>query len=195
MPTCDRSEIRGTAEDFFFRVFRKIFAVPDSVLLHRRLNFRRRDITVSRNTLARCNARHLRIKRLVQFIFADPVYNNVLKNCAARLCRALRRVNRLCSRTVSGTANMSGHGSTLCSPTEEKILCRSPYFAAVTCRQSAPDPPRERGDSQEGGNRRCLPSCAPARRQRKSPPRGAARSRRPQTAHFLAKSQRKPPAR
>ena len=44
----------------------------------------------------------------------------------------------------------------------EKILCRSPFFAAVTCRQSAPDPSRERGDSQEGGNRRCLPSCAPA---------------------------------
>ena len=41
-----------------------------------------------------------------------------------------------------------------------------PYFEAVTCRQSAPDYPRERGDSQEGGNRRCLPSCAPARRQR-----------------------------
>ena len=32
-----------------------------------------------------------------------------------------------------------------------------------------PCPPRERGDSQEGGNRRCLPSCAPARRQRNSP--------------------------
>ena len=44
-----------------------------------------------------------------------------------------------------------------------------PLFAAVTCRQSAPDSPRERGDSQEGGNRRCLPSCAPARRQRTFP--------------------------
>ena len=27
---------------------------------------------------------------------------------------------------VSDTANISGHGSTLCSPTVEKILCRSP---------------------------------------------------------------------
>ena len=81
----------------------------------------------------------------------------------------LRRVNHLCSSTVSGTAYRFRHGSTLCSPTVEKILCRSPYFEAVTCRQSAPDSPRERGDSQEGGNRRCLPSCAPARRQRKSP--------------------------
>ena len=44
-----------------------------------------------------------------------------------------------------------------------------PCFAAVTYRKSAPDPPRERGDSQEGGNRRCLPSCAPARRQRRFP--------------------------
>ena len=51
---------------------------------------------------------------------------NTLKSCAALLCRALRRCNRMCSRTVSGTANMSGHGSTLCSPTVEKILCRSP---------------------------------------------------------------------
>ena len=58
------------------------------VLLHRRLNFRRRNMTVLRNSLARCNARHLRIKRLVQFTFADPVYNNVLKNRAALLCRA-----------------------------------------------------------------------------------------------------------
>ena len=38
----------------------------------------------------------------------------------------LRRVNHLCSRTLSDTANMSRHGSTLCSPTVEKLLCRSP---------------------------------------------------------------------
>jgi hypothetical protein len=52
----------------------------------------------------------------------------------------LRRVNHQCSRTLSDTANMSRHGSTLCSPTIEKLLCRSPIFEAVTCRQSAPDP-------------------------------------------------------
>ena len=45
-------------------------------------------IPVLRNSLARCNTRHLRIKRLVQFTFADPIYNNVLKNRAALLCRA-----------------------------------------------------------------------------------------------------------
>ena len=82
-------------------------------------------MTVLRNSLARCNARHLRIKRLVQFIFADPIYHNALTNCAALSCRALRRVARMCSRTVSGTAYRFRHGSTLCSPTVEKILCRS----------------------------------------------------------------------
>ena len=32
----------------------------------------------------------------------------------------------MCSSNLSDAANMSGHGSTLCSPTVEKILCRSP---------------------------------------------------------------------
>ena len=90
----------------------------------------------------------------------------------------LRKLTHMCSRTISGTAYRFRHGSTLCSPTVEKILCRSPYFAAVTCRQSAPDYPRERGDSQEGGNRRCLPSCAPARRQRTPPAAGRGESPR-----------------
>ena len=66
-----------------------------------------------------------------------------------------------------------------------------PIFEAVTCRQSAPDYPRERGDSQEGGNRRCLPSCAPARRQR-TPRRGtrhvpAVRRRRIPSLRFSEK--------
>ena len=91
------------------------------------VSFRRRNIPVLCNSLARCNARHLRIKRLVQFIFADPIYHNALTNCAALSCRALRRVARMCSRTVSGTAYRFRHGSTLCSPTVEKILCRSPF--------------------------------------------------------------------
>ena len=59
--------------------------------------------------------------------FAGPIYHNALTSCAALSCRALRRVNRLCSRTLSDTANMSRHGSTLCSPTEEKIPCRSSF--------------------------------------------------------------------
>ena len=38
----------------------------------------------------------------------------------------LLEVADLCSRTLSDTANMSRHGNTLCSPTVEKLLCRSP---------------------------------------------------------------------
>ncbi len=62
-------------------------------------------MTVLRNSLVRCNARHLRIKRLVQFIFVETVCSNVLSNCAALLCRTQRRVAHMCSSTVSDPAN------------------------------------------------------------------------------------------
>ena len=146
-----------------------------------RLNFRRRNMTVLRNSLTRYTARHLRIKRLVRFILVDPVYHNALTNCAALLCRALRRVARMCSRTVSDTANMSRHGSTLCSPTVEKILCRSLFrsghMSAICARPF---------QKEVGVKRVETVGVYPL-----APPRGAARSRRPQTAHFLAESQRK----
>ena len=102
-------------------------------------------MTVLRNSLARCNARHLRIKRLVQFIFADPIYHNALTNCAARLCRALCRVAHMCSSTVFDTANM------LRNIRKKNPL---PYsnFGAVAGLWSAPDSLRERGDTQEGGH-------------------------------------------
>ena len=105
----------------------------------------------------------------------------------------LRRVNHMCSRTISDTANrlLKRTDSEGSSSVAEKKSSAVLLFGAVTCRQSAPDYPRERGDSQEGGNRRCLSSCAPARRQRTPPPRGAARSRRPQTANPPAEVQRK----
>ena len=60
-----------------------------------------RGIAVPRKSLARCNARHLRIKRLVQFIFAETVRNNALTNRAALLCRTQRRVARMCSSNLS----------------------------------------------------------------------------------------------
>ena len=125
--TCDRCEKRERQSGYRSVSFSAFSQFTDRLLLHIRLTLRRRGITVPRNSLARCNARHLRIKRLVQFIFADPIYHNALTNCAALSCRALRRVARMCSRTVSGTAYRFRHGSTLCSPTVEKILCRSPF--------------------------------------------------------------------
>ena len=152
----------------------------DSVLLHRRFTLRRaRHSSAAQLVSLEFTDGTYESIYLVAFILVGPVYHNALTDCAALSCRALRRVNHMCSRTVSDTANMSRQGSTLCSPAVEKILCRSPIFAAVTCRQSAPDSSRERGDSQEGGNRRCLPSCAPARRQRNSPLRFSEKDCRP----------------
>ncbi len=88
---------RGTAEDFFSAtdelpsesvLLSNLFAVSDTVLLHMWFHLRKRGMTVSRNSLTRYTARHLRIRRLVQFIFAETVRNNALKDRAALLCRA-----------------------------------------------------------------------------------------------------------
>ena len=46
---------RSTAEDFFYRVFRNLFAVPDTVLLHRRFTLRR--------------ARHTRVAQLFNVLY------------------------------------------------------------------------------------------------------------------------------
>ena len=60
----------------------------DSVLLCKRFSLRKRNMTVLRNSLTRCTTRHLRIRCLVQFIFAETVCSNALSNCAAPSCRA-----------------------------------------------------------------------------------------------------------
>ena len=79
---------QGERQSGYRRVsFVKYSQFTDRLLLHIRAALRRRGITVPRNSLTRCTARHLRIRRLVQFIFAGPVSNNALKNCAALLCR------------------------------------------------------------------------------------------------------------
>ena len=59
--------------------------------------------------------------------FAGAVRNLQTNDLRGTVMPRLRRVARMCSRTVSGTAYRFRHGSTLCSPTEEKILCRSPF--------------------------------------------------------------------
>ena len=88
---------RSTAEDFFSAadelpsesvLLSNMFAVSDTVLLHMWFHLRKRGMTVPRNSLTRYTARHLRIRRLVQFIFVGAVYHNALTNCAALLCRA-----------------------------------------------------------------------------------------------------------
>ena len=92
----------------------------------------------------------------------------------------LRRPSGLCSRMLSDTAYRFQHGSTLCSPTVEKILCRSPFSQRShvgNLRQTLQGKgvihkrvetagvyPLVRPRGVSAG---CLPSCAPARRQRR----------------------------
>ena len=61
LPTCDRCETGVRQSGYRSVSFSAFSQFTDSVLLHRRFTLRRRDITVSRKSLARCNARHLRI--------------------------------------------------------------------------------------------------------------------------------------
>ena len=93
-------------------------------------------MTVPPDFFARYTARHLRIRRLILFIFAGTVYHNALSNCAALLCRTQRRVARMCSRTLSDPANRlrktrkkkssvvplfrSGHMSAICARLRNK---------------------------------------------------------------------------
>ena len=88
LPTCDRCEIEERQSGYLSVSFSAFSQFTDSLLLHIRLNPRKRNIPVLRNSLTRYTARHLRIKRLVQFIFAGPVHYNVLTTCATLLCRA-----------------------------------------------------------------------------------------------------------
>ena len=120
--TRDRRPLRKGERQSGYRYvcFVKYSQFTDIVLLHRTESLSRRDITVSRNSLVGDYRQHLRIGRLVPFIFVGPVYYNALKNCAALLSprgpslalRAihlvphLRRVARMCSSTLSDTANM-----------------------------------------------------------------------------------------
>ena len=104
----------------------------------------------------------------------------------------LRRVARMCSRTVSGTAYRFRHGSTLCSPTEEKILCRSPFRSGRRSLVCVRLSNKGKVGVQRGRETAGVPSFLPtADGTASSPPRGAARSCRPQTANPPAEVQRK----
>ena len=132
---------RGTAVGLPQRVFLRLFAV------HRQ----RTATHMGNSTPARHSSAAQFVSALLQTV--SPKINCIkrinsqvpsvisrLTSCATRvssrgpslalraihLVLRLRRPSDMCSRTVSGTAYRFRHGSTLCSPTEEKILCRSP---------------------------------------------------------------------
>ena len=68
-PICDRCGIGERQSGYCSVTFSAFSQFTDSVLLHRWVHLSRRDITASRNSLTRYTAWHLRIRRLVQFIF------------------------------------------------------------------------------------------------------------------------------
>ena len=92
---------RGTAEDFFFRVFRNLFAVPDTVLLHMWFHLRKRGMIVPRNSLTRYTARHPRIRRLVQFYLRRCCLSQRAHELRGTAMPRLRRLSGLCSSTLS----------------------------------------------------------------------------------------------
>ena len=122
----DRSEIGVRQSGYSSVSFSAFSQFTDSVLLHRSATSNRRDITVSRNSLARCNARHLRIKHSVPFISVGPVYHNALTCCAALSCRTLRKEKTTCVAVryliLRICGYMSGRGPSL---RKKKSSCRS----------------------------------------------------------------------
>ena len=160
--TGDRCEIGVRQSGYRCVAFSAFSQFTDSVLLHRSATSNRRDITVSRNSLARCNARHLRIKHSVPFISVGPVYHNALTCCAALSCRTLRKENHLCSSTVSDTANMRIHERSQAVSAEEKILCRFPFSQRSHVGNLRQTIPKETGRKSEGWKPWC-PSLLCAR--------------------------------
>ena len=91
----------------------------------------------------------------------------------------LRKLTHMCSRTISGTAYRFRHGSTLCSPTVEKILCRSLFSKRSHIGNLRQIRKQGKGrSSKRKGNRRCPFLFAhrrgygvvPAVRRRRIPP-------------------------
>ena len=97
---------------------------------------------------------------------------NVPKSCAALLCRACKDFPVCVAEHYLTLRTGCSRGRTpkVVRPQQRKNPLPFPLFAAVAALRFSPDSLRERGDPQEGGNRRCLPSCAPARRQRRCLP-------------------------
>ena len=145
-----------------------------------------RGITVPRNSLTRCTARHLRFRRLVQFILAGPVSNNALKNCAARLCRTCAD-SPICVavRYLTLRTGFERHGRK--NPLPFSFSERSHIGNLRQIRKQG-----KGRSSKRKENRRLSFLFAPAA-GRGTFPRGAARSRRPQTANPPAAVQRKTP--
>ena len=160
----DRCEIRERQSGYLSVSFSAFSQFTDSVLLHIRLNLRRRGITVPRNSLTRYTARHLRIKRLVQFIFAGAVYDNALTNCATRSCCAcVDLITCVAERYLNLRTGCEKHGRK--NPLPFPLSQRSHVGNLRQIRKQG-----KGRSTKRKGNRRCPFLFAPAAGAATSPP-------------------------
>ena len=160
---------------------RDIFAVPDTVLLHRRFTLRR--------------ARHSSAARFVSALLQTGSTRINCTKCLIRRCRALQRAKELrntgmlrlrklthmCSRTVSDLANR--FRKTRKKKSSAVPLFRSSHMSAICARLGS----KGKVGVQRGRETAGVPSFLPPRRA----PR---RSRHPQAAHpSLRFSENSPP--
>ena len=156
---------------------RNLYAVPDIVLLHRRFTLRKRNITVLRNSLTCYTGWHLRIRRLILFIFAGAVYDNALTNCATRSCCAcVDLITCVAERYLTLRTGCEKHGRK--NPLPFLFSKRSHIGNLHQIRKQG-----KGRSSKRKGNRRC-PFLFAHRRGRGESPRSAERN-------SLAESQRK----
>ena len=88
MPACDRCK-KGTAVGLPLRVFLRLFAVHrQRTATHTGYSAQAQHNSVAQLVSLEIMDGTYESIYLVAFILADPVYNNVLKNRAALLCRA-----------------------------------------------------------------------------------------------------------
>ena len=151
--------------------------MSDTVLLHMWVHLRRRNMTVLRNSLTRCTVPHLRIRCLVQFIFAETVCSNTLSNCAALSCRAcLDEITCVAEHYLTLRTGCSrGRTPKVVRPQQRKNPL--PYSFSQRSHIGNLRQIRKQGkgrSSKRKGNRRCPFLFAPAA--------GSALSRAPQSA-------------
>ena len=129
-----------------------------------------RGIAVPRNSLTCYTGRHLRIRRLILFIFAGTVYDNALTDCAALSCRAcVDLITCVAERYLTLRTGCERHG--------KKILCRSLFSKRSHIGNLRRIRKQGKGrSSTRKENRRLSFLFAPTRR-------APQRSRRPQTAN------------
>ena len=159
------------------RPFLYLFAVPETVLLHRRLTPRRRGIPVPRKFFACADYPNpTDIGDMHPYSCCAALLYSRVPSLALRAIHLVPRLRRpkLDVAVRYLTLRIGGYNA------ERKILCRTLFFAAVSSLPLPPCPLREKGRFTRGWKTAgCLPSCAPAARSG-TPRRGSRKNSPPE---------------